>query len=403
MPSKFQYSTFVFILFSISCSQNQEKVDGFLDVNIDNIETIEVALSELVENCQIVRLETGLESQFKWASDIAVSDEYILITDQTPITAKIFARDGQFVRSIGSIGKGPAEYSTVVCPYISDNEPKFWMLVGGNYDHFKDGWIYKFDSHGNFSEEVDANTLANLNARDVSEFMVYNGNLLLPGRSDAEYILQWKNMSGNELYSIPNPMAGTLFLSTPISKIYPRGDDIIVKAGIADTIYKVNLEDKTLKAIASIYTTNHKIDESKLIAARKSSLSVRFEKLAKASKGVYSIRLRGETKDYYLLNVRIEGDDYETKSCRVNRKSGKAEFYTLRNDFLGGLPFSDPRYFYQNNYLIFNYSAIELKELIVESIDNKTVSDKWLEKLEQLNSEIDEEDNNVLFVCQLRL
>jgi len=396
--------SFLLIIFSISCSQNHDRKENFLYVNIDNIETIDVALSELVESFEIIKLETIQEALFNWANGIAISDDYIMIADGTPITAKVFTRSGKFVRGLGQIGKGPGEYNTVVSPHIAQTEPFYWLLVGGNYSHAKEGWIYQFDSVGKFINEIDANTLTSQGERSVRRVLVHRDNIYFPGGWKSESLLKWKSLSSEKVYQIQNSIPEDFATySYPTYKIYPRGNEIILKAGLADTIYKINTEEQTITPLAVISTKNHRIDEDIITTIWNSPVSGRYERMTKATEGCYSITLLGETKDYYLLNVAIIGKNFESKLCRVNRKNGKAEFYNLNNDFLGNLPMTEPSYFYRNEYLIYNFSAIDLKDHIAESIKNKSVSPDGIEKLEQLNSEIGEEDNNVLFVCRLNI
>ncbi|MCK5820567.1 MAG: 6-bladed beta-propeller [Bacteroidales bacterium] len=403
MSIKISFLIISVFVFTAGFSQKATQSDKFLDVNIDKIKTVEAVLSEFVESCEVIRLETNLEGLLNAPMDIAISDDYILITDIGPHTAKLFTRNGQYVRELGFIGKGPAEYNTVVSPYIAPDDPFFWIMVGGNYAHPKEGWIYQFDSNGKFVKEFDANAIKS-DQRNANRILVYKNQLLIPGNAHSENILTCKDLLSEKIRKIPNPIPKDHFTyMTNNSTVYPRGDNYILMVGEADTIYKYNPERKSIQAIAAITTKYHKYDKKKITAARRSSGSGRFAAIQKATEGGYSIQILGETKDYYLLMVRVMGKRIDTKLCRVNRVSSKAEFYTLKNDLFGNLPLTSSGYFYQNEFLIYNFSTIDLKDLLSKAIKNNSASPEWIKKLLQLNSEINEDDNNVLFVCRLKL
>ncbi len=390
-------------IFTAGYPQKTTQSNDFLNVNIDKIKTVEANLSEFVESFEMIRLETNLKVLLNAPSDIAISDDYILITDREPHTAKVFTRKGQYVRELGSIGKGPAEYNTVISPYIAPEDPLFWMMVGGNYSHPKEGWVYQFDSNGKFVNKFNAKAIKS-DRRNANRILVYKNQLLIPGNAHSEDILIWKDLPSKKIQKIPNPIPKDHFTYlTNSSTVYPRGDNYILMVGEADTIYKYNPAGRSIQAIAAITTKFHKYDMKRITAARRSSGDGRFEGIRKAAEGGYSISILGETKDYYLLKVRVMGKGINTKLFRVNRTSGTAEFYTLKNDLFGNLPLTSTGYFYQNEFLIYNFSAIDFKELLSETIKNNSASPEWIEKFQQLNSGINEDDNNVLFVCKLKL
>lgn len=69
-------------------------------------DTIEVPLSEFVEDCRIVRFETSEEAYFK-AWFINATDKHIGIRQGNQDVFKLFDRDGKFLYNVGSVGSGP--------------------------------------------------------------------------------------------------------------------------------------------------------------------------------------------------------------------------------------------------------------------------------------------------------
>lgn len=75
-------------------------------------DTIDIPLSELVEDCRIVRFETSDEALFK-AWWIEVSDNYICVRQQSNVV-KLYDKDGKFLCNIGAMGNGPGEYPVTI-------------------------------------------------------------------------------------------------------------------------------------------------------------------------------------------------------------------------------------------------------------------------------------------------
>jgi len=147
------------ILLLGSCSgrgdskKNEIEVD--LSVNIDNAETREINLSELALDFRMVILETDEAALLNSPSEFAVNDEYIIVIDRDQNPAKLFTTEGKFIKDIGSIGTGPDEYHSVVSPHIDNKDNSIWLMLGGNYSHPKEGWIYVYNSSGEVVNRIN--------------------------------------------------------------------------------------------------------------------------------------------------------------------------------------------------------------------------------------------------------
>jgi hypothetical protein len=82
-------------------------------------------LSDLVNSCKFVQLDNNPDAFLNWPSHFAVSDSFILITDALDKPAKLFTISGRFIRNLGSVGKGPDEYISVISPYIDEESNHF--------------------------------------------------------------------------------------------------------------------------------------------------------------------------------------------------------------------------------------------------------------------------------------
>ena len=73
-------------------------------------DTIQLQLSSLIESCEVVKLQNITDALFDQAWHTEVSDNYICIKSYGQIPAKLYDKNGQFLRNIGSVGRGPGEY-----------------------------------------------------------------------------------------------------------------------------------------------------------------------------------------------------------------------------------------------------------------------------------------------------
>lgn len=83
-------------------------------------DTVDIPLSELVEDCRIVRFETSDEALFN-AWWIEVSDNYICVRQESNVV-KLYDKDGKFLCNVGAMGNGPGEYSMTVYDEIIDEQ-----------------------------------------------------------------------------------------------------------------------------------------------------------------------------------------------------------------------------------------------------------------------------------------
>ena len=70
-------------------------------------DTVDVPLSLLTEELQVVKLDNRDEVLVGGWVRTTVSDNYILVSNNKQVPYKLFKRNGEFVCSIGSYGQGP--------------------------------------------------------------------------------------------------------------------------------------------------------------------------------------------------------------------------------------------------------------------------------------------------------
>ena len=110
------------VLVTASCSTSP-KGDGtltFVETDTDNTltvchfdqvkNTIDINLSDLVEEFKIVRFEDSDSAFFK-ANGFCITDHYIGIRQSDNLPFLLFTHDGKLKCQVGAIGNGPGEYS----------------------------------------------------------------------------------------------------------------------------------------------------------------------------------------------------------------------------------------------------------------------------------------------------
>ena len=79
-----------------------------LDVGLIK-DTMQIRLSQLVDDLEIIKLETRDTALVK-SGYMAVSDRYMLLGSYL-MPCKLFDKNGTFLRQIGGLGQGPGEYT----------------------------------------------------------------------------------------------------------------------------------------------------------------------------------------------------------------------------------------------------------------------------------------------------
>lgn len=97
-------------LFVIGCKNHMQNINETTIIIGDADWKTSYKLSDVVEDVQIIPLETQDTCLVGECNKITVTDEYIYILDSKSNRLYCFDRKGKFVRNIGEIGRAPNEY-----------------------------------------------------------------------------------------------------------------------------------------------------------------------------------------------------------------------------------------------------------------------------------------------------
>ena len=158
MLSKSNFIVFIALVFGAYCcspkgdgSLSEVIVNGnkmfFFSLNELSSNVATIPLSSLVESLELVQLETKKEAYFK-VFFTTVTDKYIGVR-QEGRPYLLFDRSGKFLGNVGSIGRGPGEYSISLYDDIIDdkNELIYFTSISSNR-------IHVYNTSGHFVKDI---------------------------------------------------------------------------------------------------------------------------------------------------------------------------------------------------------------------------------------------------------
>lgn len=161
-------------------------------IDVDNFRGERIYYSNIFNNVKIIPLETNQKSLIGDIYRINIIDNNIFILDR--FNAKslfIFTKEGEFIRKIGSLGKGPGEYLSPddFCYDIQNNEI---LLLDG-----KTQKINVYDLYGNFKRNIHIKVGTRCTQIAIQNNYIYtNGNPILVKNKDDFYFLNNINTDG---------------------------------------------------------------------------------------------------------------------------------------------------------------------------------------------------------------
>lgn len=325
-------------------------------------DTIHLPLSSLVESCEIIKLQTSDDAIFDRAQHIGISENFICIKSSGQRPVKLFDRSGQFLRNIGSIGRGPGEYTALtglqfnqkgnllyLCPFPNARRI---LVYDVNGIHLKD--IPLVFTQRKFRAFFSADSIITV--------------LSMPFESDSAICYQ-QTFNGKLLQKISPP-------SYLISRSFDGGvftnystTDFDFYNTETDTLYHYNTIKNKLEPK---YTLSHGED-----------------------KKIYNIC--GEIPRYYYSW--ISDGTRKSSYILVDKKSLETKYFDIKNDFFGNI---DSYPGFSNGYFLNCISAIVLKGQLNKAIMNKDITDQIRQKLIDLNNSLNQDDNDIIFYGRLK-
>ncbi len=380
MQTKTTYFILAF-LFCIALTNCQSKPKGshakivevngnkVVDCNISEVtDTIDLQLSEIISECEVIPLETNEKSLFESVYHVGISENYIAIHSHGSLPIKLFSRKGKFIRDIGKIGRGPGEFNSLYGIQIDEAANRIYLTPFANA---KELIVYNLNN-----ENLPPIPLAYKQSK-CQPFVENNTVTVLsmPFEGSNIPVAYQQDLTGKVIHEV-QPMPHQILrpdFSSEISSTRNAGaNDIFILAygsKTPDTLYYYN-------------TKTNKLDP-KFVATFNGE---------KQGTWVY------DWKNYFWTWV---FGDYNGKKVLVDKNTLKSDFFRIKNDFFGGYEINK-FYMSNNGMFISSVNAIELMGELGKSLKKSDLKSAEKQKITELLSQLKEDDNEVLFIGKMK-
>jgi len=337
----------------------------------------EVKFSEVYNsNYKVIKLETTNESLFAIPTKTRLTEQYIFILDQTKKKFLIFDKDGNFIRNLNKLGKGPEEYLNIA-DFTLDETKKIIYI----YDDMQKK-IISYDFELNFlTKRIAPFYFSKFECLSNGNFVFYTG-LMAAQENKFRYDII---ITDNNLKIINKffPYQYTNAIRGHQDKLFKvnNSDTIYFYTNYSNVVYKI-VNTKIIPKYEITNFNGHELPSQNFyLKERKAGKG--NSKVAKdifSSKLIYSYMFfKDANKLILFFNTErtsyVSLFDFQTKRQWHTSK--------LIDDFglALNLEFSKPRFFHNNKlgYYIFPYLALEDKEKNTDKYINPLVSDMKIE------------------------
>lgn len=328
-------------------------------------DTLEIPLSEWVEDLQIVRFENKDTAFFKlWCP--AITDNYIGIRQRDNAVFKLFDRKGKFLCDVGSIGQGPGEYQSLYSEAIDEHNQCIYLAP-----FFGSTKILKYRMDGTYDSGIEVGERLNKPKLLLND----DGSLFLTHlffRESSKMLAALIDKEGNVTPCLPSTEAGTNQMNLKGQTIgfdheiwcYGNTDEPTFMYTYADTLYHY---DRKKNQVEAQFTTINGPEKS--------------------------WKIYTQLPEKYLVYINGVG------SFVADMQTESSYFVKLKNDFIGGM--SAPTNF-SNGYFYAAYEPLQLINRIETRLAESDCTEKDRKVLTELMNSLDENDNNVMFVGKLK-
>lgn len=347
-------------------------------------DTIDLPLSYWVENVQIIRLD-GSDEALVGMGPVYVSDNYIMVGRHQSTPCKLFRKDGTYIGNVGSIGQGPGEYTMVYDAQIDEKAGHIYLLPWNAKS------IYVYSLEGEYLKDIPLNKkyedlvvpkgLFKVDAEKNRVAMV-----LLP--FDYLPVVAWiQDMEGNVLHEVKDDHLKLKpdFSNEVLSTKYSENLDVQIFTFWEmkkDTLYHLKMDNGEL---SPRFTMDF---------GKRDIMMHTYHEFCRHYLGTLTVPKQVGDNMYSATNEAYFMVDKETK---------KGTFFRVRNDFMDASPIPHMPWHFKEGYYTELFEPSILKERIEKSLkENQGMEPERREYWEKLFSSIDEDDNNYIFVGNLK-
>ena len=360
----------ILIVFICACTQtaNQDstvitkKVNG-TEITVclfENVKTEKtIPLSSLVENCTLIRLDDRDEALVKpWFT--TVTDNYIGVRQQGSLPYMLFDHSGKFLCKVGRVGGGPGEYSGMLYDDFIDEKAGLIYLVpmvGKN--------ILVYDLSGKFIKYITPPHVLHKPKLYSSNGLLSVVHMAFPG--EKAFAMQFDS-DGNLIKSIEPP--AHLIANDYNGEIFNTRSNAFdfLHTNNSDTLYHYDIQNNKLQPV--------------------------FSMEIKATEKPF--RQYIELPNGCITTVWGEGNIY------TDLKTKTSSFIKVQNDFFGNIDVPITVVTLRNGWFVFNLEPGLLLERIEQRLAESDCSEEDKKALNKLQSSLDANSNNVMFLGKLK-
>lgn len=376
-----------------------------------------IKLSQIVDNITVVALETVDEAMLS-GSSMLIGDEYILANRGNEIYQ--FVRDGKFIRVIAKKGRGPEEIPSMGKNISYNINEELDLLYITCID---DIYLYRLSSGAfmgkknipEFGELKEARCITMTSSDSLFIYSYFSrgvkGDDLCSGLAVQDWNgdIVWRKEFDYLTWTIMPPPIDIESLSgsniSIINTDNPR--ELIFQVDNHDTCYMFNVDDLSLEPYMLRRTTGLTLKDEHPIAQFHTGSYVLYQEFNRIN-NIHLMRMNLTTKFIDLRNK--ETDNYyilyddKTKSA-YNIKKFEDDYFGFIHTYYGSLesrsynyPSLAPPY---GKFLIV-YEASKFVKLAKEELMDQDISKKIKERLIFLLSSVNETDNPLLLIGDVR-
>lgn len=384
------------ILSGCGSRQNASTVPSLITVKYDGLQDKgTINLSELFEEPEFIVLDSRSTDAYISDQPNALSDNYIGISGGyfKSIPYKLYDRNtGEYLGTVGNIGRGPGEYIYVLNSYIDEKNNRIWL-------HYSPEELFAYDlKTRKFIEAVPlAHHLGDYNYWK-SDFTVDTeaGSIIcarVPYPEDTDTTAAWQqDFKGNVLWT-----ASEKGMAMPSSDM-EGGSMWLLKCGknISGSLDVSFNTFNTIKDTIFIAENGRMNPVFTMDLGRKAGTQEDVSMMATSTllpdKILTSINTPKPMENGVIRFI-------SSGTVITDRESEEAYKCVIINDYLGTGELSpSPSY----GHLIHSYDPMSFRETATTALENGHLSDAAKDKLRTILSDLSDDDNNILVLYKIK-
>lgn len=384
------------ILSGCGSRQNASTAPSLITVKYDGLQDKgTINLSELFEEPEFIVLDSRSTDAYISDQPNALSDNYIGISGGyfKSIPYKLYDRNtGEYLGTVGNIGRGPGEYIYVLNSYIDEKNNRIWL-------HYSPEELFAYDlKTRKFIEAVPlAHHLGDYNYWK-SDFTVDTeaGSIIcarVPYPEDTDTTAAWQqDFKGNVLWT-----ASEKGMAMPSSDM-EGGSMWLLKCGknISGSLDVSFNTFNTIKDTIFIAENGRMNPVFTMDLGRKAGTQEDVSMMATSTllpdKILTSINTPKPMENGVIRFI-------SSGTVITDRESEEAYKCVIINDYLGTGELSpSPSY----GHLIHSYDPMSFRETATTALENGHLSDAAKDKLRTILSDLSDDDNNILVLYKIK-